>query len=248
MSTTKCLPLERCQQSMFWSEYVRMNEWLDCRRGLGSSQTLNCISSAGNQLFIEGLRSVLVRSDPSGGFLGLSVKLWNDNGRFVLKALFNLSGSNTGDVERGGVHSIVGITLCLLKEQEWLLPAESGLDLEIASSMWIVGIELFLKWSFWVSDEMLPSSVSIVVAVTVRILLEGVSYLDSSVSWVWELCALFCSKCFLLQNFINIKMMTAAIRKQTTKVTATEMLIAVATWELTVPWIGAVSPVERERQ
>ena len=42
--------------------------------------------------------------------------------------------------------------------------------------------------------------------------------------------------------------MTAAIRKQTTKVTATEVPIAVATWELTVPWIGAVSPVESEIQ
>jgi len=39
-------------------------------------------------------------------------------------------------------------------------------------------------------------------------------------------------------------MMTAPIRKQTTNVTATEMPIAVATLELTVPWIGTVSPAE----
>ena len=38
--------------------------------------------------------------------------------------------------------------------------------------------------------------------------------------------------------------MTAAIRKQTTKVTATEVPIAVATWELTVPSIGAASAVK----
>lgn len=93
---------------------MRRNEFLGRGRGLGSSQTLNCISSAGNQLFTEELPSILVRSDPSGGFLGL----FGDNGRFVPNPLFNLFGSNTGDIERVGVQSRAGVILFLLIDKE----------------------------------------------------------------------------------------------------------------------------------
>ena len=105
------------------------------KRALASSQTLNCICSAGNQLFAEGLRSVLVCSDPSGGFPGLCVKQFGDDGRFVVNPLFNLSESNTDDIERGGVQFKAGAILFLLKVKEWLLSAEFGLVLEIVSSM-----------------------------------------------------------------------------------------------------------------
>ena len=93
---------------------MRRNEFQARERGLCSSQTLNCISSAGNQLFTEELRSIPVRSDPSGGFLGL----FGDNEGFVLSPLFNLFGSNTGVIERGGVHSKAGVILFLLLDKE----------------------------------------------------------------------------------------------------------------------------------
>ena len=97
---------------------MRGNKFLGRGRGLCSSQTLNCISSAGNQLFTEGLCSILVRSDPSGGFLRLCVKRLGDNGRFVVNPLFNLSESNTDDIEHGGVQSKAGVILFLLKVKE----------------------------------------------------------------------------------------------------------------------------------
>jgi len=76
---------------------------------------LNCISCAGNQLFTEELRSILVRSDLSGGFLELCVKLFGDDGRFLLNPL---SGSKTDDIERGGVKSKAGAILFLLIDRE----------------------------------------------------------------------------------------------------------------------------------
>ena len=43
-------------------------------------------------------------------------------------------------------------------------------------------------------------------------------------------------------------MTTAVIRKQMTKVTATEMAIAEATWDPAVPCTGSILTVERKRR
>jgi len=208
---------------------------------------LNCTSSAGNQLFAEGLRSC---SEPSGDFLGLRPE---DND-FFLSAL----GNSTGVMARGGVHCNDGNPPFLFKGSHSVLLEELGL--ELASSIFIAGNllpgELGREFAFltWVlmggrgepftlcSSVELPFSLSSVVVVKDRILFNWVPSIDvdSSESWVTELCTLWCSNCFLLQNLISRKIMIAATTKQMKKVTATEMPIAADTCELELSCPGSI--------
>lgn len=199
--------------------------------------TLYCTSSAGNQLFTEALRSGLLRSEPSGAFLGLRLRVeWAlsprsmggmDGGTdcFLLTSL----GSNTGAIDRGGVQFKAGSRPLLFIGSQSELDEELGLELEFASLILMAGRrgDLFKSRK----SIALPFPISSVVVVTDRFLFNGVPSLDSSESCVLELCKLRCSNCFLLHVFNIRKITMAAIRKQMTNVTATEMPIAADTLE-----------------
>lgn len=100
------------------------------------------------------------------------------------------------------------------------------------------------------SSVELPFSLSSVVVVKDRILFNWVPSIDvdSSESWVTELCTLWCSNCFLLQNLISRKIMMAATTKQMKKVTATEMPIAADTCELELSCPGSIVAIRRKKK
>ena len=103
------------------------------------SYTLNCISSAGNQLFTEGLRSVLCISEPSGGFRGLRVLDEALSPRSKGGADFFLfiswCGINTGEIALGFFQFRASNPLFLFKGSHSILVDELGLELVSESGL-----------------------------------------------------------------------------------------------------------------
>lgn len=225
-------------------------------------QTLTCTSSAGNQLFTDMLRStsILARSEPSGGFLGLLLGSICNESLFSklpsLRSICNESfflGSNMGVMDLGGVQLIWWRILLFRRgRMEWLLPAEFGLDSDWKSLILISGtVKLRLTFSLSAGcgvSEALSFSVRSAMVTADGMFDDGVSTLENSVSWVEELWTLSLSECLFLNIFTRKKKTMSAIMKQTRKVTATETTIAVVTWEPAVPNTGGTVCVKENEQ